>query len=72
MTRPTVALTPAARDVRLRPWTAPNNLAELGAHVTCETCETPLINQICPRCLEEDADEQRRYEAARDGRWGRD
>lgn len=36
--------------------------------MTCETCETPLINQICPRCLEEDADEQRRYEAQRDSR----
>ena len=68
MTRPTVALTPAARAIRLRPWTAPNDARQLGADVTCERCETPLINQICPRCLEEDADEQARFEAQRDER----
>ena len=36
--------------------------------MTCERCETPLINDMCPRCIAEDADEQARFEAARDER----
>lgn len=37
MTRPTVALTPAARAIRLRPWTAPNDARQL----TQETDDMP-------------------------------
>ena len=36
--------------------------------MTCERCGTSLINDTCPRCIAEDADEQRRFEAARDSR----
>ena len=36
--------------------------------MTCERCGTPLINDVCPRCIAEDADEQARFEAGRDER----
>ena len=41
---------------------------------TCDRCGDLLTTiddaDMCPRCIAEDTDEQARFEAGRDGRWG--